>query len=112
LSTWSAAAKQVNQVDGRVAVKSGTRSPTITLYLRSLCATNPIGSSVTSVAATFLRGKAVQSSLARTPLQIDCTTRIRLTGLKVARNKIYTARVVAQATFIPTLKRTITIVGI
>jgi hypothetical protein len=112
LSTWSAAAKQVNQVDGRVAVKSGTRSPTITLYLRSLCATNPIGSSVTSVAATFLKGKAVQSSLARTPLQIDCTTRIRLTGLKVARNKIYTARVVAQATFIPTLKRTITIVGI
>jgi len=112
LATWSAAARQVNQVDGRVAVKSGTRSPTITLYLRSLCATNPIGSLVTSVAATFLSGKSVQSSLARTPLQIDCTTRIRLTGLTVAKNKTYTARIVAQATFIPTLRRTITIVGI
>ncbi len=112
LATWSAMARQVNEVDGRVAVKSGTRSPTITLYLRSLCAANPIGSLVTSVAATFLSGKAVQSSLARTPLQIDCTTRIRLTGLTVAKNKTYTARIVAQATFIPTVKRTITIIGI
>jgi hypothetical protein len=47
-----------------------------------------------------------------TPLQIDCTIRVRLTGLMVARNRTYSVHVAAQTTLVPTLNRTITIVGV
>jgi len=53
----------------------------------------------------------VQTSLGTTPLAIDCTVRVRLTGLTVARRRTYITHVDARTTIIPTLIRTITIVG-
>ena len=40
---WSSAAKPVDMVNGKASFKGGTKSPTITVYLRELCGTTPSG---------------------------------------------------------------------
>jgi hypothetical protein len=111
LATWRTAARQVDKVNGRVTVKGGTRSPTLTVYMRPLCATMPIGAPVVALSSTYLAGRLVQTSLGTTPLAIDCTVPVRLTGLTVARGKTYIAHVNTVSAIIPTVNRTITVVG-
>jgi len=111
LRTWAAAARQVDRINSRVAIRAGTRNPTLIVNVRPLCATTPIGAPVVALASTFLGRRLVQTSLGTTPLAIDCTALVRLTGLTVARRTTYTTHIDTRTTIIPTLTRTITIVG-
>jgi hypothetical protein len=108
---WVSAVKPLDMVNGRVTVKGGTRNPTLTVYLREFCANNGIGAMVGTNTRTTLGGAVVQTSLANTPLAIDCTIPVRLTGLTVAKGKTYTAQIDANTAAGSLARRTITVVG-
>ena len=42
-SRFASAAGPLNPVNGKVTVKGGTKNPALTVYLRSFCVNNPIG---------------------------------------------------------------------
>jgi hypothetical protein len=111
LRTWTTAARLVDQINGRVTIRAGTRNPTLTVNVRPLCATTPVGGAVVALASTHLASRLVQTSLGTTPLAIDCTIRVRLTGLTVARGKTYVTHIDAHTTIVPRVARTTTIVG-
>ncbi len=108
---WSSAAKPVDMVNGKASFKGGTKSPTITVYLRELCANNAIGTRVGANVRTLLAGKVVQISQPSTPLAIDCTIPVRLSGLTVAKGKTYTVKIDANTAAGSAANRTITVVG-
>ena len=70
-----------------------------------------IGAMVGTNARTSLGGAVVQTSLANTPLAIDCTLPVRLAGLTVAKGKTYTAQIDVNTAAGSTARRTITVVG-
>ncbi len=101
----------LSPVNGKVALKGGTRNPVVTVYVRSYCANNTIGSAVGTTTRTRLNGKLVQVSQAELPLLIDCTVRVPVTPLVVAKGKTYTVTVDANTATTAPVTRTITLVG-
>jgi hypothetical protein len=108
---FAAAAKPLSPVNGKVSIKGGTSNPTVTVYLRSYCANNPVGTTVGMTVRASLAGKLVLVFQTAQPLGIDCTVPARLTGLKVAKGKTYTVVVDANTLTTAPVQRTITIVG-
>jgi hypothetical protein len=108
---FAAAAGPLTPVNGKVSIKGGTANPSITVYLRSFCANNAVGTPVGLNSRTTLGGKLVTVSQAEIPLAIDCTVAYRVTGLKVVKGKTYTVGVDANTKTTAAVKRTITIVG-
>ncbi len=106
-----AAAGPLNPVNGKLTVKGGTKNPKITVYVRSYCANNAVGSSVGMTIRTTLRGKLVQVSQEAMPLLVDCTVKTAVSGLTVAKGKTYVVTVDANTLTTAPVKRTITIVG-
>jgi len=111
-AVWGANARVVNEVDGRVAVRGGTRSPTIRVHTRELCATVPVGGLVSVLAGTYATGTLKQLSLAAGTLAVDCTVQVRLTGLRVAKGKSYKANVDFNVGSIFGVRRALRVVGI
>ena len=109
---FAAAAKPLSAVNGKVSIAAGVKNPALTVYVRSLCANNPIGARVGLTSRTSLGGKLVAVSQAEVGLAIDCTVSYRVNGLTVAKGKTYTVAVDANTLDSAALKRTITIVGV
>ena len=108
---WASAAKPLDMVNGKASFKGGTKNPTLTVYLRELCANNAVGAQVGANVRTLLAGAVVQVSQASAPLAIDCTIPVRLTGLTVAKGKTYTVQIDVNTAAGSTARRTITVVG-
>jgi len=109
---FAAAAAPLNPVNGKLSVKGGVRNPAVTVYLRSLCANNPVGARVGLTSRTNLAGKLVAYSQPQVTLAIDCTVSYRVTPLTVAKGKTYTVEVEANTKNGDVVSRTITIVGV
>ncbi|MGL6278198.1 MAG: cellulase family glycosylhydrolase, partial [Gaiella sp.] len=107
---FQAAARPLSPVNGKVSVKGGTTSPTVTVFLRSFCANNAIGTPVGMTIRTTLAGKLVQVSQASTQLLIDCTVPARVDGLRVVKGRTYTVTVEANTATTANVLRTITLV--
>ena len=108
---FASSAGALNPVNGKVNIKGGTVDPALTVYLRTYCANNPVGTPVGLTSKTTLGGKLVANSQALVALAIDCTVAYRVTGLKVVKGKTYTVTVDANTKTTASVKRTITIVG-
>jgi hypothetical protein len=111
-ATWSANARVVDEVNGRVAVRAGTKSPTIRVHTRELCATVPVGGLVSVLAGTYATGTLKQLSLAAGRLAVDCTVPVKLTGLRVAKGKAYRTSVDFNVGSILRVRRSLQVVGI
>ncbi len=109
---FSAAAKPLSPVNGKLSVKGGTKNPAVTVYLRSFCANNAVGAKVGITSRTSLGGKLVVMSQPQVTLGIDCTVAYRVTGLTVAKGKTYTVNADANTANGDATTRTITIVGV
>jgi hypothetical protein len=109
---FAAAAQPLDPVNGKLSVKGGVKNPALTVYLRALCANNPIGSSIGLTSTTTLAGKLVASSQPQVTLAIDCTVSYRVTALTVAKGKTYAVKIMANTANGDVAERTITIVGI
>lgn len=108
---FAAAAQPLSPVNGRVSVRGGTTSPTVTVFLRSFCANNAIGTPVGMTVRTTQGGQLVQVSQASTPLLFDCTVPARVDGLRVVKGRTYTVTVEANTATTANVIRTITLVG-
>jgi hypothetical protein len=109
---FAAAATTLSPVNGKVSFRAGTRDPSLTVYLRSFCANNGIGTPVGLTSRTSLGGKLIAVSQAQVPLTIDCTVAYRVAGLTVAKGKTYTVKVDTNTKKGDKAQRTITIVGV
>ena len=110
-SRFASAAAPLSPVNGKVSIKGGTKNPPLTVYLRSFCVNNPIGTPVGLTSRTTLAGKLVAVSQPQPNLAIDCTVTYRVTGLTVAKGKTYKVDVDANTAVTANTHRTITIVG-
>lgn len=108
---FAAAAQPLSPVNGKVSVKGGTTSPTVTVSLRSFCANNGPGTPVGMTIRTTLGGQLVQVSQQSTPLLLDCTVPARVDGLRVVKGRTYTVTVEANTATTANVIRTITLVG-
>ncbi len=108
---FAAAARPLDAVNGKVSVKGGTTSPTLTVYLREYCANNTTGTLVGFTVRSYLANKLVQVSQGSGSLAIDCTVPARVEGLKVVKGKTYRVDVAANTATTAQITRTITIVG-
>jgi Cellulase (glycosyl hydrolase family 5) len=109
---WASATRSLSPVNGKVVVKGGTKNPRVTVYLRTFCTNNPIGSPIGSVIRANFAGRLVAVSQSEAPLAVDCTVSARVTGLTVAKGKAYTVTVEANTKNGDVANRTITIVGV
>ena len=110
-SRWAAAARGVDMLNGKLSVRGGTSSPTVTVHLRDLCTNNVPGAVVGVNVRTFLGTQLVQLGQPTTRLAVDCTITIRLDGLVVAKGKTYRAEIDANTAVTAPKRRTISIVG-
>ncbi len=108
---FAAAANGLSPVNGKLSIKGGTKNPALTVYLRSFCANNGIGTPVGLTSRTTLGGKLVAVSQAEIPLAINCTIAYRVAGLTVAKGKTYIVTVDANTKKGDKAQRKITIVG-
>ncbi len=109
---FAAAAGPLNAVNTKLSVKGGVKAPSVTVYLRSFCANNPIGSSIGITSKTMLGRKLVALSQPQVSLAIDCTVAYKVTGLTVVKGKTYTVQIEANTKNGDVLRRTTTIVGV
>jgi hypothetical protein len=84
-SRFGRAAGPVDAVNGMESVKGGTRNPLVTVFLREYCANNPVGTTVGYTVRGFQGSKLLSVAQGTAPLAIDCTIRIRATGLTIAK---------------------------
>ncbi len=101
----------LNPVNGKVTVRGGTKNPKLTVYLREYCANNPAGTTVGYTFRAYLAGKLVEVGQGASPLGLDCTVPLRVTGLTVAKKKSYRVTVAANTLTTAEIIRTITVVG-
>ena len=111
-SRFAAAAAPLAAVNTKLSVKGGVKNPSVTVYLRSFCANNPVGARVGVESTTRLAGKIVAYSQPQLSLGIDCTVSYRVTGLTVAKGKTYTIEANANTRIGNSATRTNTIVGV
>lgn len=109
---FGAAAAGLSPVNGKITVRGGTRSPLITVYLRSFCANNAVGTAVGINSRTTLLGKLVRIGQPQLRLGIDCAVKYRLTGLQIEKGKTYVVTMTANTRVTADVERTITIVGV
>lgn len=108
---FAAAADPLNPVNALLTLKAGTRNPSVTVYLRSFCANNAIGTRVGLATSTRLGSKLVAYSQSQPLLAVDCTVSVNVTPLTVAKGKTYTVSIEANTKNGDALSRTITIIG-
>ncbi len=109
---FAAAAAPLSPVNGKISVKGGVKNPALTVYLRSFCTNNPIGTQVGITSKTTLGGKLVAVTQPQVNLAIDCTVSYRVTGLTVGKGKTYTVAIEANTKLGSAATRTMTIVGV
>jgi Glycosyl hydrolase catalytic core len=108
---WTAAARPVDKLNGKVSVKGGTANPVITVNFRDMCTNNVPGTPVGVFWRAFSGAQIAASGQASSTLVFDCTVTVRLTGLVVAKGRTYRTEVDASTAVTPAKQRVITIVG-
>ena len=101
----------VDPVNGKMTVKGGTRNPLVTVFLREYCANNTAGTTVGYTVRGFLGTKLMSVGQGASPLGIDCTVRLRVNGLTIAKKKSYRVQVAANTATTAEIVRTITVTG-
>ncbi len=109
---WAAATASLSPINGNVRVKGGTKNPLLTIYLRSFCSNNPIGSTIGIAAKTTLGSDLAALSQSEGSLRADCTVATRVIGLTVAKGKKYSVAIDANTKNGDVARRTITVVGV
>ena len=107
---FATTAAPVDARNGLIRVRGGARNPAVTVYVRSFCANNPIGSTVGTTTRVSLGTTLVGVQQAAVPLGLDCTVRLRL-PVTVAKGKRYTAAVELNTAITGSVTRTITVIG-
>jgi hypothetical protein len=110
-SRFAPAAAPLDPTNGKMTVKGGTKSPIVTVYLREYCANNSTGTTVGYTIRGYQGTKLVSVGQGATPLGLDCTVKVRATGLTVAKKKTYRVDVAANTATTAEIVRSITIVG-
>jgi hypothetical protein len=108
---FAPAARPLDPTNGKVTVKGGTKNPQVTVYLREYCANNATGTTVGFTVRGYQGTKLVSVDQGATPLGIDCTIKVRVIGLTVAKKKTYRVQVAANTATTAEIVRTITVVG-
>jgi len=109
---FARAAKPLSAVNGKLSVKGGTRSPTVTVYLREYCSNNPVGATVGYTVRSYQGSRLVTVRQGASPLGVDCTIPVTVTGLRVVKKQTYRVTVDANTATTGAILRTITIVGV
>jgi hypothetical protein len=109
---FARAARPLNAVNGKMTVKGGTRSPTVTVYLREYCANNPVGATVGYTVRSYRGARLTTVRQGAAPLGIDCTIPVGVTGLRVLKKQTYRVTVETNTATTAAILRTITIVGV
>ncbi len=110
-SRFGRVAAPLDPVNGKMTVKGGTRNPLVTVYLREYCANNASGTTVGYTVRGFQAGKLLSVGQGASPLGIDCTVRVRVNGLTIAKKKTFKVEVAANTATTAEIVRTITITG-
>jgi hypothetical protein len=126
-SRFGRAAAPLDPVNGMETVKGGTRNPFVTVFLREYCANNPVGTTVGYTIRGFQGSKLLSVAQSTAPLRLDCTIRVRATGLAIAKTPkpkknqktttkkakppVYEVEVAANTATTAEIVRTITLVG-
>ncbi|HET8743404.1 MAG TPA: cellulase family glycosylhydrolase, partial [Gaiella sp.] len=105
-------AAPLDPVNGKLTVKGGTKNPLVTVYLREYCANNPTGTTVGYTVRGYQRSTLLSVGQGASPLGIDCTVRVRVNGLTVAKKKTYRVQVAANTATTAEIVRTITLTGV
>ncbi len=108
---FAPAAGPLDMVNGKMTVKGGTKNPLVTVFLREYCANNQTGATVGYTVRGYQGTKLVSVDQGAAPLGIDCTVKVRATGLTVAKKKTYRVLVAANTATTAEIVRTITVVG-
>ncbi len=108
---FASAAAALDPRNPSMKLKAGVRNPAVTVYLRSFCANNPIGSPVGINSTATLNGKIVAFSQPQLSLRPDCTVAYRTAPLTIAKGKTYLVTIEANTKNGNTATRTVTIVG-
>jgi hypothetical protein len=82
---FARAAGPLDAVNSMETVKGGTRNPAVTVFLREYCANNPVGTTVGYTIRGFQGNKLLSVAQGAARLGIDCTVRVRATGLQIAK---------------------------
>ena len=109
---FAAAAGPLDALNGKMNVKGGVKNPALTVYLRSFCANNPVGTTVGVNSKTTRAGRLVAYSQPQVSLATDCTIAFKVTGLTVVKGTTYTVDVSANTKTGNSALRRITIVGV
>ena len=109
---FAAATGPLDPTNGKVSFKGGTKNPALTVYLRTFCVNNAVGSPVGITSRTTGGPKALLVVQSQTTLAADCTTVHRVSGLTVVKGKTYTVKITADTKNGDAATRTITIVGV
>ena len=108
---WAAAAKAVDKLNDKVAVRRGTTSPTLVVNFRDLCTHNLPGTLVGVTTKTFQGTRQLGFTQSATTLALDCTIPVRVTGLQIAKGQTYRIEVEANTATTPAKRRVLTVVG-
>ena len=114
-SRFAAAARPLDARSEILAVRAGTKTPLVNLYVRRFCANSPTGASIGMTWRLYLKGKLISVGQQSSALKRDCTisARLRFKGRQsVKRKTTYTATFALNAASGAQLTRTITIRGI
>jgi hypothetical protein len=85
LSRYRAGATPLDMRNTVVTVKGGTKNPLVTAYVREFCANNAVGTPVGVNYRAFVGAKLMVVGQSSPKLAIDCTVRVRINGLTVAK---------------------------
>jgi hypothetical protein len=107
---YASTAKPLDATNGKVTVKGGSKNPALTVYLRSFCVNNPIGTTVGTNVRVTKGGKLAGVSQPSASLAIDCTISVRA-PVTVAKGSTYVVQVDANSAVGNAAARTITLVG-
>ena len=110
-SRWAAAARGVDKLNDKIAVRGGTTSPLLVVNVRDMCANNLPGTLVGVSTRAFRGSQPVGVTQSASVLALDCTVSVRVAGLQVARGATYRVEVDVNTVTTPAKRRTITIVG-
>jgi polysaccharide biosynthesis protein PslG len=108
---WAAAARGVDKLNDKVAVRGGTTSPTLVVNVRDLCANNLPGALVGVTTRTFRGTQPLGVTQSAGSLAFDCTVSVRIAGLQVAKGATYRVEVEVNTATTGAKRRTITLVG-
>jgi hypothetical protein len=87
---WSASVRPLDARSPVLELKGGTQTPLVTLYGRTYCVNNPIGSKIGMTWRVFRAGRLIAVGQQTSQLRRDCTVTARLL-FRVAKGQTYTA---------------------